>query len=174
MPGAPSAWVVEQAAALPPGSLVLDLAAGRGRHALALARLTHRVVAVDIAEAAMRSLLATRARVAGGAVCAVVADLGALPLRAGVADAVLVVNYLDRGLFPVLRALPRPGGRLIVETYTMEQRALARGPRDPAHLLRAGELAELVAPLAIVARREGLVRDEAGERYVAGVVAERR
>ena len=47
----------------------------------------------------------------------------------------------------------------------------ARRPRDPAYTLAPGELPRLVAPLEVVAYREGLVHDDAGERCVASVVA---
>jgi hypothetical protein len=65
---------------------------------------------------------------------------------------------------------------LIVETYTVGHRALvdagrARAPTNPAYMLAPGELPRLVAPLDVVASREGVVRDEAGERHVASVVA---
>jgi SAM-dependent methyltransferase len=178
-PGAPSAWVVEQTRRLLPGALVLDLAAGRGRHALALAACGYRVVAIDVVERAVAAMVAgartVGARTVGArAPLGVVADVGALPVRAGAADAVLCVNFLDRALFSAFAELLRPGGWLIVETFTERQRELGRGPRSAAHLLASGELRSLVRPLAVIAEREGLVRDDAGERHVAGVVAEKR
>lgn len=153
------------ARAAPPGARILDLACGRGRHALPLAREGREVIGVDLALTALHALRA-QARVS-----AIAADLGALPLRDEVADMVLCVNFLDRALFPHLHRLLRPGGRVILETFLVEQRTLGRGPQDPAHLLAPGELSTLVGPLRVVEMREGLVRDAAGERYVAGVVA---
>ncbi|HET7586345.1 MAG TPA: methyltransferase domain-containing protein [Gemmatimonadaceae bacterium] len=210
--GAPSAWVIRRVLDhTQEGALVVDVAGGRGRHALPLVRAGRRVVVVDFAERAVREVVGEMSdaeretsltvapldgNVAGTVVAAehcagagnsgrraasmparmrrpvgVVADCAQLPIRDGVADAVVCVNFLDRALFGDFARLLRPGGVLIVETYTAEQRRLGRGPSDPAHLLRPGELRELVAPFVeIVEYREGAVRDDAGERWVAGVV----
>lgn len=166
-PGAPSAWVLERALALAAGGMVVDLASGRGRHAVPLAARGVRVVAVDLSESAVRGAR----RWSGGAVEGVVADAAALPLRAGIADVVVCVSFLDRIVARHLSRLLRPGGALVYETFTEEQRTLGYGPRDPAHLLRPGELPSLVHPLVVVEHREGLVHDAAGERYVARIVA---
>jgi len=172
--GRPSAWVVERCLALPANAVIVDLAAGLGRHALPLAARGRRVIAVDYVEGAVSAAARANPRIA-----AVVADAWSLPFAEASLDAVLTVNFLERTLFPSLVRLLRPGGRLIAETYTVSQRSLveagrARGPRNPAYLLAAGELRGLVAPLAVLDYREGLVTDDAGERYVASVVAERR
>ncbi|HEU4641591.1 MAG TPA: methyltransferase domain-containing protein [Gemmatimonadaceae bacterium] len=166
-PGEPSPWVMSRALALGSGGVALDLASGRGRHAVPLAAAGVRVVAVDISEHAVR--VARRASL--GAVHGVVADAGALPLRAGAFDVVLCVRFLDRVLLPRLPHLLRPGGALVCEIFTDAQRTLGRGPSDPAHLLRAGELPALVHPLRIVEYHEGLARDLSVQDYVARIVA---
>ncbi len=186
-PGAPSAWVIRRVLDhTQEGALVVDLAAGRGRHAIPLSRgRALRVVAVDFVERAVRAACGLRqtanAKTSGGVmvesgtgVLGVVADCAQLPLRDDIADAVICVNYLDRALMRDFARLLRRGGVLIVETFLAEQRRLGRGPSDPAHLLTPGELPTLIAPMELLEHREGLVRDEAGERYVAGVVARRR
>jgi len=167
-PGAPSEWVLARAAALPRGALVAELAAGPGRHAVALARAGLRVLALDFSAPAIAALV----RAAEGlGVMAAVADVHALPVREHALDAIVCVNFLDRSLFPTLHRWLRPGGCVILETYTAEQLTLAHGPRARAHLLERGELPRLVGPLRVAASREGLVRDAAGERYVGSVVA---
>jgi SAM-dependent methyltransferase len=165
-PGAPSGWVLERALSLPAGGLVLDLASGRGRHAIPLVRAGRRVVALDIAVGAVRAVARAGAH-------AVVADAAAMPLGEEVVDAILCVNFLDRALFMRLAALLRPGGSLIVETFTVDQRKLGRGPTSGAHLLEPLELPRLVAPLEVIESFEGLVDEgiEGGERYVARVLA---
>jgi SAM-dependent methyltransferase len=158
---APSAWVIEQALALPAEALVVDLAGGRGRHARPLAERGRRVIVIDIAESAVRD----------AGLPGIVAEATRLPVRERSLDAILSVNFLDRSIFPSLVRLLRPGGRLIVETFTVEQRRLGRGPTSPAHLLEPGELSTLVAPLMVMCAEEGLVSDASGERYVARIVA---
>ena len=70
-------------------------------------------------------------------------------------DAVLVFNYLHRPLVPALRDALKPGGRIFYETFTTDQ--AERGhPTNPAFLLKDGELAELMAPYAILRSREGV------------------
>ena len=159
---------------LPPDAVIVDVAAGVGRHARALAERGRRVVALDYVEAAVRAAARAHPGIQG-----VVADAGTLPFAPESLDALLTVNFLDRALFPIFAGLLKPGGSLIVETYTLEQRTLvesgrARAPRNPAYLLAPGELVALVAPLEVVDLREGLVDDEAGVRHVASVVAVRR
>jgi SAM-dependent methyltransferase len=170
--GAPSAWVVERALELPAAWLVVELAAGAGRHARALAEAGRRVVAVDFVERAVRA-----AHDPPG-VCGLAADSWALPFADGSLDALVCVSYLERELFPALLRLLAPGGVIVYETFTLAHAALARGgvpgPRNPAYLLEPGELPRLVAPLELLAAREGRVVDGAGERHVASVVARRR
>jgi SAM-dependent methyltransferase len=164
--GAPSAWVMERALALGARGVALDLASGRGRHALPLAASGWRVIAVDIAESAVAACRGSGARVDG-----VVADAGALPVRAGAIDLIVCVSFLDRAVIGHLSRLLRPGGALVCEIFTEAQRSLGRGPRSAAHLLRAGELPRLVRPLCVTEYDEGLARDVSGERYVARIVA---
>lgn len=167
----PSRWVLEQCLALPEEWTMVELAAGSGRHARALAGRGRKVVAVDFIERAV----ATAAAAAG--VLGVVADSWALPFRERSLDAVLVVSYLERDLMPAFTRLLRPGGRLVYETFMAShaarvRRGEAKGPKNPTFLLQPGELRRLVAPLRVLAYREGAVEDDAGARDVAGVVAE--
>jgi SAM-dependent methyltransferase len=169
----PSPWVIAACARLPAGRLIIDIAAGDGRHAVALARTGHRVVALDIVEAAIRRAVREEAGVLG-----LVSDVQRLPLRPACADAVLVTNFLEREIFDDLKSLLGPGGIIVYETYTREHLILvesgrARAPRGPDYLLQSRELLRLVAPFTILDYREGYVHDDAGERYVASVVAER-
>jgi SAM-dependent methyltransferase len=163
--GAPSAWAMSRALSLSARDVILDLAAGRGRHAVPLANAGRRVIAVDIA---------TNAFDASPAVPhldAVAADADALPFRDGSIDAIVCVNFLDRDVFQRLASLLRDGGTAIIETFTAAQRTLGRGPTSDAYLLRRDELPALLAPLVMLEYREGLVRDDAGERYVARAMA---
>jgi SAM-dependent methyltransferase len=167
----PSRWIVERGHLLQPGSLVGDVAGGRGRHAVPFAENGHRVVLLDFVEEAVRSAIRRAPGIEG-----VVTDVQALAVRNHSFDAVIVVNFLDRELFPTLVALLKPGGHLLYETYTTEHAALvsagvAHGPRTERFLLRQHELRTLVSPLTILAYREGEVNDEAGQRMCASIHA---
>lgn len=168
---AASTWLVDAALSLPPDATIVDLAGGLGRHARPLARQGRHVVLVDFVESAVR---AARTGVSG--VDPVVADLWHLPFAPGTLDAILVANFLERSLFPHFVRLLKPGGHLIYETYTLANVALvaageARAPRSPNYMLAPGELISLVAPLHVLASREGVVEDHAGRRACASVLA---
>jgi tellurite methyltransferase len=167
--GEPEPFLVEMIPRIPRG-VALDVAAGRGRNALAMARDGIRVVAVDFSEAAMHALAAA-ARDENLAVWPVAANLDSFHLRDESLDAIVNINFLDRGLFPQFSRALRPGGVLIAETFTIEQASLGH-PRDPRFLLGYGELKELAAGLEIEHYREGLVSYPDGARaFRASVVA---
>lgn len=163
--GAPSGWAMARALSLSAGDVIVEIAAGRGRHAVPLARAGRRVIAVDIAGNALAGLDAV------AHLDRVVADASALPFADGSVDAILCVNFLDRAVFRRLSLLLRAGGTVIIETFTVAQRTVGRGPTSDAHLLRRDELPALLEPLVILEYREGLVRDDARERYVAQAMA---
>jgi SAM-dependent methyltransferase len=169
-PGTPAAWLVENLDLLPPGGRVLDVACGRGRHALFLAEAGFQVRAVDRDPQAIDAVRAA-AREAGLDLQAEVLDLEATPppdLGQEHYDAIVVVHYLHRPLFPALIQALAPAGVLVYDTFTIDQAARGR-PTNPAFLLRPGELAGLAAPLAILRSREG----EFEGRCLASIVAVR-
>lgn len=138
---------------------VVELACGRGRNALALAAAGVPVIAIDRdpdALAALRAAAITR----GLPVRALQADLETphgIPLRAGACGAILVFRFLFRPLAPAIEAALAPGGLLVYETFTIHQRSLAQGPRNPAFLLEPGELPKLFPGLEPLACWEGVV-----------------
>jgi tellurite methyltransferase len=153
--------------------VVLDVAAGRGRNSLALARVGMRVVAVDFSAEAMQ-LLATTARASRLAIWPVVANLDSFHLKDESLDAIVNINFLDRALFPQFERAIRPGGVLIADTFLVDQAAIGH-PRDPRFLLAHGELRTLANGLEVEEYREGLVPYPNGERaYRASMLAWRR
>ena len=166
----PAVWLIENADLLPRGGKVLDVACGRGRHALLMASAGFNVRAIDRNPDAIAFLSQTAARL-NLQVDAAVVDLETDPppnLPSSTYDAILVFNYLHRPLMRALRDAIKPGGRIFYETFTTRQ--AERGhPKNPDFLLRDGELNELMAPFSIQRSREG----EFDGRFSASVVAER-
>lgn len=169
---APSAWVERYAHLVPDGALLLDVAAGYGRHARFFARRGVRVVAVDRdadALAALDGVPGVESRVA---------DLegAAWPFTHERFDAIVVVDYLHRALFPQLFDALAPDGTLLYETFASGNELFGR-PSSPAYLLREGELLRFAqARLTVVAFEQGRV-DEARVAVVqrlAAVGRERR
>jgi tellurite methyltransferase len=156
-----------------PRGRALDVAAGRGRNALALARAGLSVVAVDFSIEAMH-LLAATARVDRLAIWPIVANLDSFHLKDESFDTIVNINFLDRALFPEFVRALRPGGMLIADTFLVDQAAIGR-PRDPRFLLAHGELRALASGLDVEEYREGLATYPNGDRaYRASIAARRR
>ena len=171
-PGEAEPFLAAMLARIPRG-VVLDVAAGRGRNALALARAGMQVLAVDLSTEAMR-ILAAAARSARLGIWPVAANLDSFHLKDESFDAIVNINFLDRALFPKFTRALRPGGILIADTFLIDQAAIAH-PRDPRFLLDHGELRALAGGLEIEEYREGLTAYPGGERaFRASMVARRR
>src|SRR6267378_2885178 len=94
----PSAWVMRWCERLAPGSEVLDLACGSGRHSRVLAALGCRVDAVDVDAARAADLDG----IPGVQFRALDLERGPWPFQAQRYDAVVVANYLYRPMLPLL------------------------------------------------------------------------
>lgn len=163
----PCSWLVLNADLLPRGGRALDVACGRGRHALLLAAAGIGVRALDRDAARIASLAAIADRLALPIEAEVVdLEAGTAELGRDAYDLVLVVHYLHRPLIPRLVRALAPGGLLIYETFTKAQAQRGK-PSNPDFLLAPGELSALVAPLQVLRQREG----EYEGRMVAGVAA---
>jgi len=150
---APSPWIVRFAPLVSAGARVLDLAAGHGRHALHLARLGARVVAVDRDAAALVSFAGT------GGVETRVADVerDPWPFAGERFDAIVVVRYLHRPLLAQLLAALADDGVLLYETFARGNEAYGK-PSNPAFLLEPDELLALARErLTVVAFEQGRI-----------------
>ncbi len=161
-PGSPEPFLLEILARLPRAGLALDVAAGRGRHSLVLARTGITVVAIDSSVCALGTLVRA-AREQDLRVCALAADLSDFPLPADAFDVIVNINFLDRDLVPRLKQALKPGGFLLFDTFLVEQAEIGK-PRNPAYLLRHRELRELLSGLELLEYREGLAGPHDGRR----------
>ena len=172
----PSPFVVAQrerlraTAALGP---CLDLACGRGRHALFAARAGLHVVALDRDGSLLRKLAAqaTAEQLPIHALRADAESPRGLPLPPARFGAVVVTRFLYRPLAPRIVELLAPGGLLVYETFTTRQRELGQGPDNPAFLLEPGELPRLFAALEPIESIEGLVEAGTTCAWLADLVA---
>ena len=128
---------------------MLDVACGGGRHARLFLALGHPVTALD------RDLSGVADLAAAERVRADLEDGSPWPLGERRFAAVVVTNYLHRPLFPALIRALEPGGLLLYETFALGQERYG-GPKNPAFLLRPGELLAACAGLAVVAYEHGL------------------
>ena len=177
---------------LKPGR-ALDIACGVGRHAIFLAENHWQVTAVDSSRVAIEILRQRAreagnrsARIepgsparqprwggrAGGAqasclltIEARVADLesGEFHIELGTYDLICVFYYLQRDLFPPIRAGVKPGGTVVAAIHLNDGKPDAK-PANPAFLLEPGELKQLFADWKITYYREG-ESDEGGHNH---------
>lgn len=112
---------------------------GRGRHTGILVDAGFRVFGVDNRFDAVKDAIG-KARGRSWVLRGWVADLTVFPLPRERFDLIIVTRYLQRDLFPALKAALTPDGAIVYETFTEAQRALLCGPTSPDHLLKPGEL----------------------------------
>lgn len=163
---------------LAPG-LALDLACGAGRHALFLASLGWRVVAVDGSAAALDLLDETsRRRGLERFIEGRLADLESRPpgFRIGPAayDLICDFYFLERELFEPVRAGVRPGGLFVAAIHVADPAGPPVG--NPAFKVAPGELEALVRGWGweILHASEGPARDHGHAQATAELVARRR
>ena len=150
--GAPLPWIVQWAGLVAPDATVLDLAAGRGRPALFFAERGNKVVAVD----RDTSRLPAHANIEP--LTADLEDGSPWPITRRFGAAV-VTNYLHRPLMPALLDAIEPGGVLLYQTF-MEGNERFGKPNRPDHLLKDGELLELVrGKFSVTAYEARLISD---------------
>lgn len=163
----PSFWVRRFAPLVPAGGPVLDVACGGGRHTRLFIERGHPVTAIDRHVDLVRDL--------DGRAEIIEADLedgSPWPLPGRRFAGVVVTNYLYRPLFPALLAALDAGGVLIYETFARGNEHYSR-PRNPDHLLAAGELLDLVAgTLQVVAFEQGITPKPAVVQRLCAVRAD--
>jgi 2-polyprenyl-3-methyl-5-hydroxy-6-metoxy-1,4-benzoquinol methylase len=161
----PVPFLREHLAELPSGA-ALDLAMGEGRNAVFLAQNGFTVTGIEKSPAGIAKARA-RAEQKGVQLNIIEADLESHSLPHEQFDVVLCFFYLQRNLFPQMEAALKPGGALVIETYTVEQLQLAHGPKRREFLLEPTELYEAFRHLRLAHYRE-VVRDG---RAVASLLA---
>ena len=161
---AASDWVRRWSHLIAPGSTVLDVACGAGRHLRWLRGLGHPVVGVD------RSAEARAACEGLGEFVLADIENGPWPLAGRRFGAVVVTNYLWRPLLATLVESVAPGGVLIYETFAHGNGTVGR-PARPEFLLAPGELLGACAGLRTVAYEDGFLQNP--DRFVQRITAVR-
>lgn len=147
----PNDWLAEMRAHLPPGRAI-DLGAGTGRDAVFLAGHGWRVQAVDHLEDALARGRDLAARYLPPEAAARI-EWEQQELEAGEFarefDLVTMFFFLHRPLLARTPEWLRPGGNLVVETFTTLHRERHGKPRSAELALRPGELPALATGLTV-------------------------
>ncbi len=145
----------------------LDVACGAGRNAVYLAEKGWNVTACDVSLEALRraKALAVERGVRLELFCQ---DLETVSLGTSCFDLLIGFFYLQRDLFPVLKAALKPQGLIVYKTYTVDQRRFPGRPRHSMHLLERQELLELFRDFRILAYQETVK-----ERGIAQIIAQK-
>jgi SAM-dependent methyltransferase len=165
---APHPLLVEHSSLLLRGGTALDLAAGEGQNAVYLARLGHRVQAVDISPLGLRKARRL-AREQGLRLQTVQQDLELEPPPPGPFPVIVWMHYLQHDLAGPVEQRLAPGGLLLMELATTRNLRLHRRPAR-RFLLQPGELRGWFPGLEIVMYREGVY----GHHEVAQLVARKK
>ncbi|MCW9034594.1 MAG: class I SAM-dependent methyltransferase [Rhodospirillales bacterium] len=153
----PSLWIQRFVPLIPLGGTVLDLACGGGRNSRYLLAKGYKVVAVDRNTEAI-SDLSDHPNIE--IITADLEDGSPWPFKGCAFEGVVTTNYLYRPLFQTLVASLKLEGLFLYETFANGNQEF-RKPRNPDHLLKAGELLELSEErLHVVAYEHGLKENQ--------------
>jgi tellurite methyltransferase len=171
---APATWLVEHRSLLLGSGKgrALDVACGNGRNAGYLAGLGYEVDAVDISDVAIEALRAA-AIDRGLKVYPRRMDLEQERLPVASYNVIVQINYLQRDLFESLAHALKPGGLLLLETFTRADGEELCNRVPPRFLLEHQELLSAFPDLEVLDHVEALAERSGRRRGVAGLVARR-
>lgn len=152
----PAKFLSQNYSYIPEGSRVLDMGMGEGRNAVFLARKGYKVTGVDISSVAVNKAQLL-AREFGVRINTVVASLNNYKIPKNSLDAVICFYYVDRSLNKRMMEWLKPGGILVYESHTDNQRKVKGNENyDKRYLLRAGELLEMFPNMTVLKYEEPL------------------
>lgn len=130
----PREFLLEYESLLPSSGWALDIAMGLGHNAAILKKHGMQVVGVDFSWVAL-----TQARKSYPFVLSILANLPDFRVANACFDVILNFWFLDRSLYPLMKAALKPGGLLFLETMREDERLPSQNV-NPAYLLTSGEL----------------------------------
>jgi tellurite methyltransferase len=136
----PAKFLARNHGYIPLKASVLDVGMGEGRNAVFLARQGHHVTGVDISSVAIKKAQQL-AKEFDVRIETVLTPVEKFKVEKNSFDTIICFYYLDREIMDTIVSWLKPGGILIVENYTDNQK---RNPgfdtQDERHIFRPGEL----------------------------------
>jgi tellurite methyltransferase len=164
----PSQFLVDNLAILPKGK-ALDIAMGTGRNALFLASKGFDVEGVDYSSESVAMALNTAAR-NGLLITARLANLETeYQIVPDTYNLIICFNYLQRSLFPFIKAGLKIGGMIVYETFTVDQVRFGH-PHNPDFLLKHNELLDIFNDFHCLSYREAIIDNR---KAVASLIAQK-
>jgi len=164
-PQGPSA-IVKKYAYLAHGKKALDIAAGNGRNSIFLAKRGFGVDAIDISDTGL-SLFAKK----HPNIHAICADFDHYDIAADHYDLIVNIKFLNRRLFPYIKAGLKPGGILIFQTFLDLSDAAQNSPDHTDYYLRENELLHAFLSLKILLYSETEDKKNGETNWLASLVA---
>jgi len=142
-----SNWVKYCSERLPfKNGYVLDLACGKGRHSKFLSNLGYNVLSVDIDKDKLNCFNGNliKKKVTD------VEDINNWPLERTKFNAIIVTNFLNRAIFPLIISSIQKEGYLIYETFSEGHEKIGR-PTNSKYILKHRELIRLSGKMQLLA-----------------------
>jgi tellurite methyltransferase len=167
-----NAFLRKHVGLLPKGK-ALDIATGEGKNAVFLAQQGFHVDAVDISEVGLKKA-ENLAQELGVKIHTALVDLDTYQIEKECYDLIANFYFLNRSLIPEIKRGLKRGGKVIFETYLLEQRALSTaGPKNPKYYLKPNELLMLFNGFRILLYREGIFKEGKRKKAIASLIAEK-
>jgi 2-polyprenyl-3-methyl-5-hydroxy-6-metoxy-1,4-benzoquinol methylase len=117
----PSPFLAKNYHFIPFGAKVLDIGMGEGQNAVFLAQKGYQVTGIDISTVAIRKAQYL-AKEYGVRIKTITGSVEKYRFKKHSFDAILIFHYVDKAIVDLARRWLKPGGVLIMEAYTMEQK----------------------------------------------------
>ena len=148
---------------------VLDVAMGKGRNAIYLAKHGFDVEGVDIDEKAVSACVA-EAKTKDLKIKAKIVDLTDYSISPNIYNAIICFNYLQRDLIHQMREGLKKGGIVIYQTFLIDQHIRFGKPKHREYCFEHNELLNFFRDFRIIYYKEGFVSEE---KAVASLVAQK-
>ena len=127
----------------------LDLACGKGRNSLLLASCSFNVLSVDINKEYLQCFSNNKIK----KIEKDIEKADNWPLNKAGFDIIVVTNFLNRAIFPLIISSINPRGFLIYETFSVGQEKIGK-PTNRNYLLKEKELTHLCNNLLLIKYEE--------------------